>query len=110
MQQPTKESLLRAGCKRYEVAEYKSGMPKPKGLEEFDVEGSTREVAAGGRALTGHIALENGSYVVYLPPEDPEWGRKSQILTPKGPVGFAPSEDGAKYEFKQWLRRREAQE
>jgi len=105
MDEQQKKDLLDSGHSRYEVAPYVRG-EKP-GLDAalsrlpnmFEMEGSMRELTAGGRGLTCWIALEGDSLAVYLPPEDPEWGSKSQIITP----GYRPSQEGAECEFHRWL-------
>jgi len=103
----TKTELLSAGYSRYVVAQHKPGetpeldIAADKLPDTFDIEGSVREEAAGGKALRCRIALEDDSFVVYLPPEDPNWGAKSQIITP----GYRPCQEGALREFHRWLAR-----
>ncbi len=97
-----KDSLLAEGYTEYKVIAY-----KPEDREDLDrasesvpaehhIEGSVREKIPGGKALTD---LEDGYFLVYLPPEDLLWGSKSQMPTP----GFHPSQEGAEREFRRWL-------
>ena len=105
MDEQLKSDLMGKGYSPYEVAQYRCGdrpeldVAAGKVPQSFEMAGSTRETAAGGRGLTCWIALEDDSFVVYLPPEDPTWGSRSQIVTP----GYRPSQKGAECEFDRWL-------
>ena len=66
---------------------------------ENDIDGSVQESAAGGLDLQCHIELVDDWFVVWLPPRDDDWGRKSQ----SGASGFTPTMGIATKEFKRWL-------
>lgn len=108
MKKEQKNDLIADGYTRYTVREYKPGedpqldSAADRSGESFSVEGSARELAQGGSMLEGYVFLEEGYFVVYLPPEDPEWGSKSQRPTP----GFTPSQEVAEIEFRRWLEGR----
>jgi len=109
MDKADKEGLLADGYQRYEVAHYRpeenlaldraaTKVPCP-----WWIEGSDHELAAGGKDLQCHIDLEDDWFVVYLPPEDPDWGARSQIPVGR-PPGFRPSSATAKREFHRWVK------
>ena len=105
-------ALLREGWTRYEIQLYEKG--KDDALDfavehnmtpwEPTIADTVREAASGGEALTCWINLEAGHFVVYLPPEDRDWGSKSQ----QRPKGFAPSLASAKHEFANYRKGMEA--
>ncbi len=107
MDEDMKPRLEEEGYKAYKLSQYKRGEDPQldKAAErvphEFWLEGSMKEVTAGGKPLVGSIFLEEGWFIMYLPPEDLNWGSKSQAPTP----GYRPSPEGAKEEFHRWLGR-----
>lgn len=63
-------------------------------VSEFPSERPVHGNAIGSKEhLFAWFNLEDGEFVVYLPPENPDWGNS----------GFSPSQEVAVEEFKYWL-------
>lgn len=71
---------------------------------EYYIDGSVRESALGGTYLYTYIYMEDGDFVIYLPPEDNAFGSKSRLFPPGKCPGFHPSQEVAEVEFRRWLR------
>ena len=74
------------------------------GYAEYHVDGSVRESASGGTYLYTYICMKDEGFVVYLPPEDSEFGSKSRLFPPGQCPGYRPSQEVAEMEFRRWLK------
>ena len=97
------QGLMAEGYKVFRVAKYspendprhkKAGEKVP---DEFDLVGALHIEMETGRRLRAHVDIQDGRFVVYLPPKLPP----SAEYTP----GYAPSQKVAEIEFEGWLNR-----